>query len=338
MPHVMIVIEVHEAADAVLVPRLWWREVPGLMFVDIEVSCSSHQDESQEEEHEAQETHERFVAARGSIEVFVIVVLTFGVGVKPDKDFYEFSDGVIEQVEAEIDCEDEEDGSRESVHSRRVRSSHGNDEQSKVDHRKDEGVNKSFGVHAMLAPPEDMSTEDREHVPKASFNHPIVVGIRDEVDDEKQIKQREDRIENGLCSCSEYVKRQCFHYQSESKAIHEVIGIHGDIRMPELVDFGKTETHHDIHHGGVKLEGNVGGANVENHAEDALHDHPNSQGEKYAVLLRDSQLSHVVTVRAILLWKISGLQIDQQKEDDAIPDVAEVADDMVEVCEDSIRS
>ncbi len=41
--------------------------------------------------------------------------------------------------------------------------------------------------------------------------------------------------------------------------------------MSQLEDLDEDQHHHDVHHRGVELEANVGGTNMEDHTEEALH-------------------------------------------------------------------
>jgi hypothetical protein len=41
--------------------------------------------------------------------------------------------------------------------------------------------------------------------------------------------------------------------------------------MAQLEDLDKDQDHHDVHHGCVKLQADVGGAHVEDNTEEALY-------------------------------------------------------------------
>ena len=57
-----------------------------------------------------------------------------------------------------------------------------------------------------------------------------------------------------------------------------MIGIRCYIWMPELVDLDEDKDHHDVHHGGVKLQADIARADMEDGTEDSLHDHANTHG------------------------------------------------------------
>ena len=50
------------------------------------------------------------------------------------------------------------------------------------------------------------------------------------------------------------------------------------IWMPELVDLDKDKDHHDVHHGGVKLQADITGADMEDCTEYSLHNHADPHG------------------------------------------------------------
>jgi hypothetical protein len=59
--------------------------------------------------------------------------------------------------------------------------------------------------------------------------------------------------------------------QSEAKNVHGGEGGVGGVGVSQLEDFDEDQHHHDVHHRGVELEADVGGTDMEDHAEEALH-------------------------------------------------------------------
>ena len=59
--------------------------------------------------------------------------------------------------------------------------------------------------------------------------------------------------------------------QSKAKNVHGGEGGVGGVGVPQLEDLDEDQHHHDVHHRGVELEADVGGTDMEDHAEEALH-------------------------------------------------------------------
>ena len=59
--------------------------------------------------------------------------------------------------------------------------------------------------------------------------------------------------------------------QSEAKNVHGGEGGVGGVGVSQLEDLDEDQHHHDVHHGRVELEADVGGTNMEDHTEEPLH-------------------------------------------------------------------
>ena len=70
--------------------------------------------------------------------------------------------------------------------------------------------------------------------------------------------------------------------------------------MSELKCLHEDQDHDHVHHGGVKLETEVRGTDVEYCTEDALEDHAEPQGVEDAVLLNDASGTCMVNIGLIV--------------------------------------
>ncbi len=63
------------------------------------------------------------------------------------------------------------------------------------------------------------------------------------------------------------------HLKSQSKAknVHGGEGGVGGVGVSQLEDLDEDQHHHDVHHGRVELEADVGGTDMEDHTEEPLH-------------------------------------------------------------------
>ena len=103
-----------------------------------------------------------------------------------------------------------------------------------------------------------------------------------------------------------------------------------------LVEFHKHEDSNEVHEGGVKLEGDVGGTDVVGGGHDSLHEEGQAEGEVETVLGRDSELlspdGRVVFEELLVLHL---LEENDAHEEEAEDTVAEVAEDVVEVSDET---
>ena len=105
-----------------------------------------------------------------------------------------------------------------------------------------------------------------------------------------------------------------------------------------LVEFHKHEDSNEVHEGGVKLEGDVGGADVVGGGHDSLHEESQAEGEVETVLCRDPELfppDGRVVFQELLVLHL--LEENDAHEEEAEDTVAEVAEDVVEVSDETQR-
>ena len=99
-----------------------------------------------------------------------------------------------------------------------------------------------------------------------------------------------------------------------------------------LVEFHKHEDSNEVHEGGVKLEGDVGGADVVGGGHDSLHEESQAQREVEAVLCRHSKLfspDGLVVFQELLVLHL--LEENNAHEEETEHAVAEVTKYVVEV-------
>ena len=63
---------------------------------------------------------------------------------------------------------------------------------------------------------------------------------------------------------------------------------------PKLINLDKDQGHDEVHHGSVKLQTQVGGTNMENAAQNSLHDSRSTRKLPRKTNLKDHGKSHCV--------------------------------------------
>ena len=108
--------------------------------------------------------------------------------------------------------------------------------------------------------------------------------------------------------------------------------------MSVLVELDLHEDANEVHVGGVKLEEDVLWTDVIATRHEALHHQSHAQSIKYTVVLRNSKLVMIKIVQFFNCFKkLSLLHTDKTDEEDAIANVANVAEDIVEGSQLAIR-
>ena len=108
--------------------------------------------------------------------------------------------------------------------------------------------------------------------------------------------------------------------------------------MSVLVELDLHEDANEVHVGGVKLEEDVLWADVIAGRHEAFHHQGHAQSIKYTVVLRNSKLVMIKIVKfSNCFKKLSLLHTDKADEEDPIANVPNVAEDIVEGSQLTIR-